>query len=169
MILARRVLRKPFPAIIKAYRRIEQDHGLQIEYRTQSSKVNKVPLGLKKLRGCLALSIIRENLIMTMTQLNNNFFTFFLSILIISLLGCAPTAKQSGTGEYIDDSVITTKIKAAIFNEPTLKSAEINVETFKGVVQLSGFVSSRAHANKAVEVARSVAGVKSVKNDMLIK
>ena len=58
-------------------------------------------------------------------------------------LGCASTAKTEGTGEYVDDTVITTKVKAAIFNEPTLKSAEINVETFKGVVQLSGFVSSR--------------------------
>lgn len=104
-----------------------------------------------------------------MTQLNNNFFTFFLSILMISLLGCAPTAKQSGTGEYIDDSVITTKIKTLIFNEPTLKSAEISVETFKGVVQLSGFVSSRASVDKAVEVARSVAGVKSVQNDLIVR
>jgi osmotically-inducible protein OsmY len=104
-----------------------------------------------------------------MTQLNNRFFAFFLTILMISFLGCAPTAKQSGTGEYIDDTVITTKVKAAIFNEPTLKSAEINVETFKGVVQLSGFVSSQTHANKAVEVARKVGGVKSVKNDMRIK
>ncbi len=78
-------------------------------------------------------------------------------------------AKQEGTGEYVDDTVITTKVKAAVFNEPTLKSAEINVETFKGVVQLSGFVSSQADISKAVEVARSVRGVKSVKNDMRLK
>jgi osmotically-inducible protein OsmY len=84
-------------------------------------------------------------------------------------LGCASTAKQEGTGEYVDDSVITTKVKAAIFNEPTLKSAEINVETFKGVVQLSGFVSSPAAETKAVAVARDVGGVKSVKNDMRVK
>ena len=84
-------------------------------------------------------------------------------------LGCASTAKQEGTGEYIDDSFLTGKVKAAIFSEPTLKSAEINVETFKGVVQLSGFVSSQASESKAVEVARSVAGVKSVKNDMRLK
>lgn len=104
-----------------------------------------------------------------MIQLNNRFSTFFLAILMVSLLGCAPTPKQEGTGEYFDDSVITTKVKAAIFNEPTLKSAEINVETFKGVVQLSGFVSSQADVNKAVEVARNVRGVKSVRNDMRIK
>ncbi len=84
-------------------------------------------------------------------------------------LGCASTAKQEGTGEYVDDTVITTKVKAAVLNEPTLKSAEINVETFKGVVQLSGFVNSRGDITKAVEVARGVPGVKSVKNDMRLK
>jgi osmotically-inducible protein OsmY len=84
-------------------------------------------------------------------------------------LGCASTAKQEGTGEYVDDTVITTKVKAAIFGEDSLKSAEINVETFKGVVQLSGFVNSQADINKAVQVARSVKGVKSVKNSMRLK
>ena len=69
----------------------------------------------------------------------------------------------------VDDTAITTKVKAAVFNEPSLKSAEINVETIKGVVQLSGFVSSQSAANKATEVARGVAGVKSVKNDMRVK
>ena len=97
-------------------------------------------------------------------------FSYLLAALIVALaLGCASTSKQEGTGEYVDDTVITTKVKAAIFNEPTLKSAEINVETFKGVVQLSGFVTSTAAQNKAVEVARGVAGVKSVKNDMRLK
>ena len=92
--------------------------------------------------------------------------------MILALLfsvGCASTDKREGTGEYIDDSVITTKVKAAIFNEPTLKSTEINVETFKGVVQLSGFVNSQSDINKAVEVARGVKGVQSVKNDMRTK
>ena len=91
-------------------------------------------------------------------------------ILFMALaLGCASTAKQEGTGEYVDDTVLTTKVKAAIFNEPSLKSAEINVETFKGVVQLSGFVSSSAAESTAVAVARKVEGVKSVKNDMRLK
>ena len=97
------------------------------------------------------------------------FSTFFLLLLFASFVGCASTSKQEGTGEYVDDTVITTKVKAAVLNEPSLKSAEINVETFKGVVQLSGFVSSQANINKAVEVARSVPGVKSVKNDMRVK
>jgi len=93
----------------------------------------------------------------------------FLAVTLVSAVGCASTSTKEGTGEYVDDSVITTKVKAAIFNEPTLKSAEINVETFKGVVQLSGFVNSQADINKAVEVARSVKGVTSVKNNMRLK
>lgn len=93
----------------------------------------------------------------------------FLAVTLVFATGCASTSKQEGTGEYVDDSVITTKVKAAIFNEPTLKSAEINVETFKGTVQLSGFVSSQAAINKAVAVARTVGGVSSVKNDMRVK
>jgi osmotically-inducible protein OsmY len=79
------------------------------------------------------------------------------------------TTKGESAGAYIDDSVITGKIKADILAEPSLKSAEINVETLKGVVQLSGFVRSSANINKAVEVARGVKGVKSVKNDMIVK
>ena len=90
-------------------------------------------------------------------------------LLLSFLVGCASTAKQEGTGEYVDDSAITTKVKAAIFAEPTLKSAEINVETFKGVVQLSGFVTSQADINKAAAIAHGVSGVKSVKNDMRLK
>jgi hyperosmotically inducible protein len=93
----------------------------------------------------------------------------FLSLTLLTAVGCASTATSEGTGEYVDDVMITSKVKAAILGEPTLKSAEINVETFKGIVQLSGFVSSQAAANKAVEVARTVKGVKSVKNDMRIK
>ena len=97
------------------------------------------------------------------------FSAFFLAVLLASLLGCASTSKSEGTGEYVDDTVITTKVKTAIFNEPSLKSAEVNVETFKGVVQLSGFVSSQADINKAVGIARGVGGVTSVKNDMRLK
>ena len=97
------------------------------------------------------------------------FSVFSMILALLFSVGCASTDKREGTGEYIDDSVITTKVKAAIFNEPTLKSTEINVETFKGVVQLSGFVNSQTDINKAVEVARGVKGVQSVKNDMRTK
>ena len=104
-----------------------------------------------------------------MTQQLARLSSFLLLISLAFFLGCASTAKQEGTGEYFDDTAITTKVKAAVLEEPSLKSAEINVETFKGVVQLSGFVSSQANINKAVEVARAVPGVKSVKNAMRLK
>jgi osmotically-inducible protein OsmY len=104
-----------------------------------------------------------------MKQLGKYLSALFLAVTLVSAVGCASTSKQEGTGEYVDDSVITTKVKAAIFNEPSLKSAEINVETFKGAVQLSGFVSSQAAISKAVAVTRSVGGVTSVKNDMRVK
>ncbi len=94
---------------------------------------------------------------------------FFLALALLTAVGCASTPKQEGTGEYVDDSFITTKVKAAIFDEHGLSSAEINVETFKGEVQLSGFVTSRADINKAVKVAHSVSGVKSVINKMQVK
>src|SRR5512132_1762785 len=90
-------------------------------------------------------------------------------LLLASSWGCGATQSREGTGEYVDDSVITTKVKTAIFNDSSLKVNEINVETFKGVVQLSGFVRSQADIDQAVKVARGVAGVKSVKNDMRIK
>ena len=106
---------------------------------------------------------------LNMKQLSKFLSAFFLAILLVTTVSCASTAKQEGTGEYIDDSLITTKVKAAILNEPTLKSAEINVETFKGIVQLSGFLTSQAAVNKAVDVTRHVKGVMSVKNDMRIK
>jgi osmotically-inducible protein OsmY len=102
-----------------------------------------------------------------------NFITFlsafFIAVTLITAAGCASTKTSEATGEYVDDSVITSKVKAAIVHEPTLSSAEINVETFKGVVQLSGFVNSSADITKAVALARSVGGVKSVKNDMRLK
>ena len=89
--------------------------------------------------------------------------------LIAVFLGCASTPTREGTGEYIDDSAITTKVKAAIFNDPNLKVFQINVETFKGEVQLSGFVDSAQSVKRAGEVARTVHGVKSVKNNILVK
>jgi osmotically-inducible protein OsmY len=93
----------------------------------------------------------------------------FIAIMLAALVGCAGSATKEGPGEYVDDSVITTKVKAAIFSEPTLKSAEVNVETFKGVVQLSGFVSTQANIYKAAELARGVGGVMNVRNDMRLK
>ncbi len=91
------------------------------------------------------------------------------AVMAITLSACAPTATQEGTGGYIDDTVVTTKVKAQLLNDDSLKSTEINVETFKGKVQLSGFVSSPQMANRAVTITRSVEGVKSVVNNMQIK
>jgi osmotically-inducible protein OsmY len=104
-----------------------------------------------------------------MKQLISLFSAFILVLTLITATGCASTAKHEGTGEYLDDSVITTKVKAELFDEPNLRSGQINVETFKGVVQLSGFVDTRDNINRAVEIARSVKGVVSVKNDMRLK
>ncbi|WP_027715484.1 BON domain-containing protein [Desulfuromonas sp. TF] len=90
-------------------------------------------------------------------------------VLVTSFLGCASTQKSSSAGEYVDDTVITTKVKTAILGDPALKVFQINVETFKGEVQLSGFVDSPQAVTKAGEVARSVKGVVKVKNDLIVK
>jgi osmotically-inducible protein OsmY len=101
--------------------------------------------------------------------LSNRALGIFLAFFMAMAVGCASTPSQESTGEYFDDTVITAKVKAAIFNEPNLKSAEINVETFKGDVQLSGFVNSTEDIRKVVEVTRQVKGVKNVRNDMRLK
>lgn len=103
------------------------------------------------------------------SQFKRVFSAVFLAFSLLTVVGCASTAKQEGTGEYLDDSVITARVKAAILGDPALKVAEINVETFKGVVQLSGFVGSQSDINKAVALTRKVPGVVSVKNDMHVK
>ena len=95
--------------------------------------------------------------------------TVFATALLLTVIGCAPTPTREGTGEYIDDTVITTKVKAAILNEPGLKSAQINVETFKGTVQLSGFVTTNSEVARAGDVTRQVKGVQSVKNDIRLR
>jgi len=89
--------------------------------------------------------------------------------LVTAFLGCAATETRQSTGDYVDDTTITTKVKAAIFDEPTLKSLQITVVTFKGEVQLSGFVDNAQSVKKAGEVARTVKGVTSVKNDLIVK
>lgn len=86
-----------------------------------------------------------------------------------TLTACSSTPHHEGTGQYIDDTVITTKVKAAVLKDPRLNSAEINVETFKGRVQLSGFVATQSDIDRAVEVARHIEGVQSVSNAMRLK
>lgn len=89
--------------------------------------------------------------------------------LITAFLGCNATQKKESTGEYIDDSAITTKIKAGLFEDAKLKSLQIEVKTFKGVVQLSGFVDSAQSAKTAGEIAGRVQGIKDLKNDLVVK
>jgi osmotically-inducible protein OsmY len=94
---------------------------------------------------------------------------FFIAAFLLLALGCASTSTRESTGEYIDDSVITSKVKAAIFSQPSLKVFQINVETTKNVVQLSGSVATKVEMDTAVELARSVQGVRSVRNDLKLK
>lgn len=92
-----------------------------------------------------------------------------LSVMLAFALGCAATSTHEGTGGYIDDSAITAKVKSGLLGEPGMNSNDIQVETFKGVVQLSGFVSSAAQINTAVAVTRKVQGVKDVRSNMVVK
>lgn len=94
---------------------------------------------------------------------------FLLALGLVAVASCRSAYNKEGTGEYLDDSVVTTKVKAAILGDKNLSVAEINVETFKGVVQLSGFVKSREDINTAVKLTSKVPGVISVKNDMQLK
>jgi osmotically-inducible protein OsmY len=104
-----------------------------------------------------------------MERLHRVFSLLVIIGLTITFLGCAATSKKQSTGQYVDDSVITTKVKAAIFEEPGLKTLQIEVKTFKGVVQLSGFVDSPQSVTRAGQVAAGVEGVKSVENDLIVK
>jgi hyperosmotically inducible protein len=93
----------------------------------------------------------------------------FLIVTLITSVGCASTPTKEGTGEFVDDSVITTKVKTAILREINLKVGEIQVTTFKGDVQLSGTVSSQDEIEIAIKVAQGIGGVKSVKSDLQVK
>ena len=94
---------------------------------------------------------------------------FVLLMLVVTFVACASTSKQESTGEYIDDSVITTKVKSLLAADDFLKSFQISVETYKGTVQLSGFVGSQQAVDKAGQIARSVKGVISVRNNLIVK
>lgn len=97
------------------------------------------------------------------------FYYPVLVLLLVSVLGCAGSPVKESTGEYFDDAWITTKVKAALVDDSVVKATEVNVETFKGVVQLSGFVTSKDAMTQAVKLAENVQGVKSVNNDMRVK
>lgn len=100
----------------------------------------------------------------------DNMTRIILAVAFSALLtACAGTAKQESTGEYIDDTVITSRVKSVLLNDPGVSGLMINVETFKGTVQLAGFVKTVAERNRAVQLARDVKGVRQLKNDILIR
>lgn len=90
-------------------------------------------------------------------------------VLAASIAGCAGGRTYESTGEYLDDTAVTTKVKSTILGDSKLKVLQINVKTFKGIVQLSGFVDSESAATRAVELARTVKGVKMVNNSLIVK
>jgi len=94
---------------------------------------------------------------------------FIVLVLIVVFVACASSHKRESTGQYVDDSVITTKVKSLLAKDDFLKSFQISVETFKGIVQLSGFVDSQKAFNKASKIAWSVKGVRDVKNNLIVK
>jgi osmotically-inducible protein OsmY len=104
----------------------------------------------------------------TMNRINK-ISVSLLAVLLLTIVGCAGSETQESTGEYIDDTWITTKVKTELVKSDIVKSREVNVETFKGIVQLSGFVSSQVAMDEAVRIARNIKGVESVRNDMRIK
>jgi len=105
---------------------------------------------------------------------NNKAILIICTVLAVGLipatwLGCAATATRESTGEYIDDSTVTAKVKTALVKDPVVSALAVTVETYKGVVQLSGFVNTAAEKIQAEAVARGVYGVKSVTNSLVIK
>ncbi|MEX0998779.1 MAG: BON domain-containing protein [Thermodesulfobacteriota bacterium] len=104
-----------------------------------------------------------------MKKVTGNLSLIICIVLTVALMSCAGSRTRESSGEYVDDSAITTKVKYALLADPDVKSLDISVETFKGVVQLSGFVNDKEQARKAVEITRSVDGVKSVTNSLIVK
>ncbi|HEX7029614.1 MAG TPA: BON domain-containing protein [Gammaproteobacteria bacterium] len=102
-------------------------------------------------------------------QVLKRFSTIIFTIALATLAGCASTESQKSTGEYIDDAAITAKVETALIRDDSLDALDINIETYKGVVQLSGFVDSRDDVREAEEVARNVNGVVDVENDLRVK
>jgi len=91
------------------------------------------------------------------------------ALLPLTITGCASTPYRESTGEYIDDSTITAKVKAALAKDPDVSAMQVNVETYKGVVQLSGFVNNKDVKHKAAQLARDVGGVRKVENNIVVK
>ncbi|NMG45400.1 BON domain-containing protein [Aromatoleum toluvorans] len=95
--------------------------------------------------------------------------TTLLAAVLTALTACSGTPTRESTGEYIDDSVITTRVKTAFVQDKAVDALDIKVVTFKGAVQLSGFANDKQEMERAVQLARNVKGVTSVKNDIRLK
>jgi osmotically-inducible protein OsmY len=104
-----------------------------------------------------------------MKHVNRSSSLIMCLVFVVALISCAGSSTSESSGQYVDDSVITTKVKSALLADPDVKSLDIGVETYKGEVQLSGFVNNAEQARKAVEIAKSVKGVRSVKNSLIVK
>lgn len=94
---------------------------------------------------------------------------FFGLMLLSAIPACTENTKRESTGEYLDDTVLTTKIKSTFIGDSRLKANDINVKTYKGIVQLSGFVDTQAEADRAMQLARTIKGVKAVNNSLIVK
>ena len=104
-----------------------------------------------------------------MTRFNKSAAAVFLAVTLATMMGCAATSTRESTGEYVDDAAVTAKVKAAMLDQPSLKSFAIHVATVRGTVYLSGVVGSRSSIDEAVRIARGIAGVKAVKNDLRVR
>ncbi|WP_089721725.1 BON domain-containing protein [Candidatus Entotheonella palauensis] len=104
-----------------------------------------------------------------MSTLTRSIRSALIVLVILTVVGCAGSRTRESTGEYIDDSVITTKVKALLVADKDVKAGQVKVETFKGVVQLSGFVDNAAQSQKAAQITRTVRGVRQVKNNLIVK
>ena len=135
--------------------RIEQEFGYLKEKRSRKQLVETIKF--------------MEKGVTTMKKMNVFIGYLVLIMLVATLAACASTRTHESTGEYVDDSVITTKVKALLAEDDLIKSFQIGVETYKGTVQLSGFVNSQRAVDKAGKIARSVRGVNSVKNNLIVK
>lgn len=104
-----------------------------------------------------------------MKMQRNTIGLMLLSLVLVLSAACAPTRTKESPGEYLDDTVLTSKVKTRLIQDQALKAFQIDVETFRGDVLLSGFVDSKEQAQRAIELAKSVPGVKSVKNSLIVK
>jgi len=123
-------------------------------------------------RKSLSTNYLKTNLQKGVTAMKKrNIVVNFLVLLMLiaTFAACAATSTRESSGEYVDDSVITTKVKSLLAADDFLKSFQISVETYQGTVQLSGFVNSQKAVDKAGEIVWSVKGVKSIKNNLIVK